>query len=180
MAAGPIEFWSNASDAFPLTDREPEDASETFKRGTPVCKDGSGNIIAWSSTQLILGIAGEDGHNLAVAATAENPSLATPEEMASATVANTSAPPKDGLVQVLYVNGQNRWSVKLKGAVTYTDALALPGTRYELEDGGNGYWQIDTVDTGSTADHAVQIMGPHPGDATRAIVMFDDAVRAIV
>lgn len=144
---------SNA--ATPATQRQPEAISLTVKLGVPMMLDGSGNLVEFTSSgaNIVFGVTNEPGHNLAVAATAQDENEGTPTNQVSAITTAVGAWPRDGFIGVYLANGQNVFSIALKATQVFTQALLIAGTYYGLtKDATTGQWYLDnTVTTGNSA-----------------------------
>lgn len=181
--ACPITPWRFDGPGFPAGDRYPEDASETFNRGVPVYLDGDGMVnevtTGFGGTETVLGISGERGHNLATQNTSElGNEHGPPDGMPLAKIPAVGSPMKDGKVQVIHADGRTTFRAALTDGQTYSAALLLPGTRYELARESNGYWSVDSTDTGTGADHVVEIVGPDPNSDEHVLFKFTRTKRA--
>jgi len=183
--ASPITLWRVDGPGLPAGDRYPEDASETFNRGVPVFLDGDGMVnevtTSFGGTETVLGVSAEAGHNLATQNTAEVGSEhGTPQGMSAAGISAVGSPMKDGKVQVLHATGNATWRAALTDGQTYSAALVQPGTLYELARESNGYWSVDSTDTGTGADHVVEIVGADPNSTEHVLFKFTSSKRAFV
>lgn len=181
--ASPIIPWRFDGPGFPAGDRYPEDASETFNRGVPVFLDGDGMVnevtTSFGGTETVLGISAEPGHNLTTQNTAETGNEhGPPIGMSSGKIPAIGSPMKDGKVQVIHANGSTVFRAALTDGQTYSAALVQPGTRYELARESNGYWSVDSTDTGTGADHVVEIVGEDPNSTEHVLFRFTSSKRA--
>lgn len=182
-AASPITVWRQDGLGFPTIEPYPEDASETFHRGVPVFLDSDGMVnevtTSFSGTETVLGISDERGSNLTTQNTAQQGNEAgTPPNQTSAVTTAMGSPPKDGKTQVIHADGKTRFRGALTDTQEFTVALVQPGTRYELARESNGYWSVDSTDTGTGDDHVVEIVGVDPNSLEHVIFIFTDARRA--
>lgn len=181
--ACPITVYRQDGPGFPAGDRYPEDASETFNRGVPVFLDSDGMVnevtSSFGGTEIVLGISAERAHNLA---TQNTPELGNehgpPEGMPSAKINAVGSPMKDGKIQVIHATDHVVFRGALTDGQTYSDALVKPGTRYELARESNGYWSVDSGDTGTGADHVVEILGGDPNSTAHVLFKFTASKRA--
>lgn len=147
----PIQIWnSDQGLGFPAMDRVVESATQTFKRGAPLTLS-SGFLIeaAFSSADIVYGIATEDAHNLATSGVAVQSSQGTPQNQASAVITAPGAWPIDGKIGIVKANATNIFSIALKATQVFTQALIVnPATIYGLtKDTASGFWYLDTTDT---------------------------------
>lgn len=182
-AACPITVVRYDGNGFPPNERYPEDASETFKAGTPVFLDTDGMVnpvtTGFGGTETVLGIAAEAGHNLTTQNTSELGSEhGSVVGMSSAKRPAVGSPMKDGKCQVIHATGQTVFRGALTDGQTATVALVQPGTRYELALESNGYWSVDSTDTGTGADHVVEIVGIDPNNSEYVYFIFTSSKRA--
>lgn len=148
----PIRLYRVLGEGFPLIKHPPEAATQTCKQGVPmVLSSGNAQECAFGGAEIVYGVSVEAGHNLAVAATAEELSVATPPNQASAKTIPLGAPIKDGTIGVYAADGRNEFSVMLKDGQVFTAAMV--GTTYGLTKDSGGYWYLDNTDT--TGDNAV-------------------------
>jgi hypothetical protein len=158
VAYEPMRLVRSTGEGFPLMKRPPEGATKTFKFGVPIMlASGLATEVTFSGADIVYGVSSEAAHNLAVAATAEELSIETPPNQASAKVIPVGAPIKDGTIGCYAANGANEFSIMLKDGQVYTAALN-GGTYGITKDGTTGFWYVDTaVTTGNSA--VVQIIG---------------------
>lgn len=155
VAYEPIRLYRSTGEGFPLMKHPPEGATKTFKLGVPlVLSSGLAQECAFGAPEIVYGVSSEAGHNLAVAATAEELSVETPPNQASAKVIPLGAPIKDGTVGCYAANGQNEFSVMLLDGQVYTNAMN-GGTYGLTKDVTSGFWYLDNTDT--TGDNAVAV-----------------------
>lgn len=174
--ACPLTVWHSQESGFPSGKRYPEDASETFNRGVPVFLDGDGMVnevtTSFSGTETVLGISAEPGHNLTTQNTAETPNEhGSAYGMTSSAIPAVGSPVKDGMCQVIHAKDVV-FRAALTDGQTGTVALVQPGTRYELAREANGYWSVDSTDTGTGNDHVVEIVGLDPNDSEYVLIRF--------
>lgn len=172
----------------PAFERVPEAATQTFKTGVPlVLSGGNAQEAAFGGAEVIYGVSAEPGHNLTVAATAEQGySEATPPNQASAKTIPVGAWTKDGRCGVYRADGNTIFSIALKAGQVFTQALIIPGTKYGLvKDGTSGFWYLDNTDT--AGDNAVaEIVGNDDSapntvaDGARVFFRFTSTLRAFV
>jgi len=134
---------------------------------------------SFGGTETVLGVSAEAGHNLTTQNTAEVGSEhGTPQGMSAAGISAVGSPMKDGKVQVLHATGNATWRAALTDGQTYSAALVQPGTLYELARESNGYWSVDSTDTGTGADHVVEIVGADPNSTEHVLFKFTRSKRA--
>lgn len=137
-----------------------EAASQTFKAGTPVELNGSGNVIAWDGTTLankILGVALVQGFNYATAGAGASPlygNIGFPGGTPTfGTVPNQSAavnllhgsPFANGLT-IVAINLQDtvfEAQVDASGGSTFNATAANVGSQFGLTVDSNGFWYVD-------------------------------------
>ncbi len=180
--AQPITIWHGMGSRSAGTfTRYPEDASETFKKGTPVFLDSDGMVnpvtTSFGGTEIVLGISAERGSNLTTQNTAQGTSIGTPANQSSGIIEPMGSPMKDGKCAVIHADGQTVFRIASSASVTVTVAMVKPGTLYELALEASGYWTVDTADTGTGADHVLQIVGIDPNDTDFALCVFDISKR---
>lgn len=183
VAYEPIRLYRTSGEGFPLMKTPPEAATQTFKVGVPiVLSSGNAQEAAFGGAEIVYGVSAEAGHNLAVAATAEELSVETPPNMPSAKVVPLGAPIKDGTLKVYAADGKNEFTIMLKDTQVYT--AAMNGTTYGLtKDGSSGFWYLDNTDT--TGDNAVaKVIGVDPSSpntaagGARVVFQFIPSLRA--
>lgn len=182
-AACPISVYRYDGAGFPPNDRYPEDASETFLKGVPVFLDSDGMVnevtSSFGGTEIVLGVSAEHAHNLATQNTGELGNEHGPVQgMSSAKIPAAGSPMKDGKCQVIHATGQTVFRAALTDGQTGSAALVQPGTRYELAREANGYWSVDSTDTGTGADHVVEIVGIDPNNDEYVLFVFTASKRA--
>ena len=153
----------------PIQMRLPEDELNTFPAGTPVTiASGYVQESAFGGSELVLGIAAEAAHNLAVDGTAEELSIGDPPNQSSGVIIPVGSPIKDGKLAVYIANSQNVFRAKLKVDQTFASSL-ISATRYELKkDGTTLSWYIDTSSSGTNDEHCVNIIGQDPSTPNTA------------
>ncbi len=162
VAYEPIKIW-NASQGlgFPASRRVPEAATQTFKQGVPltltITADGFLREASFAAADIIYGISQEAGHNLATSGVAQQESEGTPNNQPLAVTTAPGAWPKDGLIGLYEANGNNIFSISLKVAQVFTQALIVnPATLYRLiKDTASGFWYLDNTLTGGNAGVAI-------------------------
>lgn len=161
VAYEPIQIWRVDQGAgFPQMQRALESATQTFKPGVPLTLS-SGYLIeaAFSSADIVYGISAEPAHNLAVSGTAEQgTSEGTAQNQTSSRIIPAGAWMKDGKVGVYQANAKNIFSISLKAAQVFTQALIVnPATLYGLtKDSTTGFWYLDNTDT--SGNNAVAVL----------------------
>lgn len=179
----PIKLARSIGEGAPYMVGPPEGASKTFKDGVPVVlSSGLAQEAAFGGPEIVYGVSAEPAHNLAVAGTAEELSVASVPNMSSAKVIPMGAPIKDGTLRTYAANGDNRFSIMLKDGQVFTNAM-IGGTFGLFKDGTSGYWYLDNTDT--SGDNAVAVVAQvdpsSPNSATlgaRVIFFFKDTLRA--
>jgi hypothetical protein len=180
----PIRLYRVLGEGFPLVKTPPEAATQTHKEGVPVVlSSGNSQECAFGGAEIVYGVAITTGHNLAVAATAEELSVGTPPNQASAKIVPVGAPIKDGTISVYAADGRNEFSIMLKDGQVYT--AAMRGGTYGLTKDSGGYWYLDNTDT--TGDNAVAVVtgvdSSSPNTAAggaRVTFVFKSTLRAFV
>jgi hypothetical protein len=181
----------------PQVANPPEDAAETFKAGTVVALNGSGNLIAWAGANpggaaAIAGISIVAGSNLSVAATAQTLTFGSVPNQSSAVNIPVGAPPNDGHCEIYTGSPNNVFQGTFgNNGNTATPAASDVGVHYGLSiDSGSNYWYVDKNKTTVGTNTAVQVVGVYPdpnqGGAafstkTQVQFVFEDAVvQAVV
>lgn len=149
-----------SSDALPQQRRMPEEASNTFKVGTPVVL-ASGYITdsgaISSGTPALVGFSSEFAHNLASSGVApaggSGTTYGSVQNQASAVNVPIGAPMADGNCGVFIANNETIMTGKTNDA--HTLAVTDPGSTFGItKDSASGFWFIDTTIT-SPASGAV-------------------------
>lgn len=137
-----------------------EAAGQTYKTGTPVMLNGSGNLVAWDGatiTRAILGIVSLQGQNLSTAGAGASPlfgSIGFP----GGTPTYGSVPNQSAAVNLLhgsvFVDGTNivaqavtdtifAAQVDASGGSTFNATAANIGQQFGLTVDTNGFWYVD-------------------------------------
>lgn len=177
----PIRLYRVTGEGAPLVKHPPEAATQTFAQGVPlVLSSGNAQEAAFGGAEIVYGVSVEAGHNLAVAGTAEELSVATPPNQASAKTIPLGAPIKDGTIGVYAADGRNEFSIMLKDTQVYT--AGMRGNTYGLTK-DTTYWYLDNTDT--TGDNAVAtVTGVDPSSpntatgGARVTFIFKASLRA--
>lgn len=161
----PIKIWNTIQGlGFPAMLRRPQGATQTFQLGVPLTLS-SGYLIeaTFSAADIVYGFSTEPGANLAAAGVAQQSSEGTPPNQPSAVITASGAWPKDGLVGLLEANANNVFSISLKAAQVFTQALITnPATLYGLtKDSTTGFWYLDNTDT-SGNNAVAHLLGVDP------------------
>jgi hypothetical protein len=158
-----------------------EAAGQTFKGGTPVELNGSGNTIPWDGTTIlnkILGITSLPGINLGTAGKGASPlfgSLGFPGgQGAVADVINQpaafsiyhGAPFVDGTTTVALATQDTIFEVQIDATTgsTYAATTALIGTQIGLTIDSNGYWYADLASVTPGTNTVATIVSLNPLD----------------
>lgn len=154
---------------FPPAEHFPEDDAETFLRGVPVMLNGDGHLIEvpdeLGSSELILGFSAESAHNLATAGTPETGNEhGSPQNQPNAVTTAIGSPVKTGLCGVYRASADVHYRVPLADGQAFTQTLVENATRYKIDKAGNGYWCVDSTDTGTDAKHVWLIRGVDPNN----------------
>lgn len=183
MAYGPI-LWSHTinGSGLPNTKQFPEAVTQTFKLGAPLTL-ASGVLTAQADpiVATVAGVAAEEGKNLTTAGTTE-PAISqqTVINMPLAKVTPVGARVLEGYSIIYLADGENVFSASLVTGVAWNVNL-VGATRYALTlDGTSGRFYIDTADTGTDADHCVNILGldeSKTGTTVWVYFKFDSAAR---
>lgn len=178
MAYGPIVAVRTLSGVgFPAMQRTPEAVTQTFKQGVPLVLN-AGNLqeCAFGGAEIVYGVSAEPGHNLTVAATAEDGySEGTPPNQSGKQIP-VGAWTKDGKIGNYLANGQNVFMISLKSGQTFAQSYVLSSTYYGLTKDASGFWYLDLTDT--AGDNAVaQLVGGVSDDTTKALFIFKAALR---
>jgi hypothetical protein len=182
-AAQPIVPIRYNGMGFPPVEHLLEDDAETFLRGAPVTINGDGHAIEvpdeFGGSELIYGFAAENAHNLAAAGTAElGNEHGSPQNQSSAKTTAIGSPLKTGYVAVHRATAETHWRIALVDGQTFTQTLVEAATRYHLDKAANGYWCVDSTDTGTDAKHAVHIRGVDPNNSAFVICKLASAAIA--
>jgi hypothetical protein len=179
MASMEIYPAKTVSGNSPKTRSVIEDAGETFLKGTPVQIDGtSGGIKEWAGTvgtDLIAGIAAQDGSNLAttgagapgafepITGNGGAPTFGEVPYQSDAVKLARGGPIVDGRC-AFYAAAEDTVFVGQVGPAQ-TSALADVGKSYGLTKDSDGHWYVDRTKTGANA--VVKIVGLHPNDGAK-------------
>lgn len=181
-AAQPIVPIRYNGMGFPPVEHFLEDDAETFLRGVPVMLDGDGHLIEvpdeLGSSELILGFSAEAAHNLTTAGTAETGNeFGAPQNQADARMTAIGSPIKTGYCAVNRASADVHYRVALLDGQTFTQTLVDNAVRYKIDKAANGYWCVDSTDTGTAAKHAFLIRSVDPNNS--AFVICKLAAAAI-
>ena len=177
----PFRLARTSGEGSPRMIREAEAATQTFKTGVPlVLSSGTVQEAAFAGAEIVYGVSTEDGHNLTTANTAEELSIGTPPNMASAKIIPVGAPIKDGKCGVYAADGRNMFSGMLKDGQVFTQAMV--GATYGItKDATSGFWYVDNTDT--TGDNeVVRIVGvdsSSPNTAAGGARVFFEFIAAL-
>jgi hypothetical protein len=182
----PIIVVSTVSGNQEAIQNYPEAASQTFKGGSVVELNGSGNVIAWDGTTtggsagpgIILGVALVGGFNYATAGAGASPlygSIGFPGGTPTfGTVPNQ--PSAVNLVHgALFATGLTIVAQSVNDTIfeAQTDAssgavfnptVALVGTALGMTVDGNGFWYVDLAKSTFGTNTVVEIMSLNPQD----------------
>jgi hypothetical protein len=156
----PIEVVSTTSGNQDAIQNYLEAASQTFKAGTPVELNGSGNVIPWDGTtiaDIILGVALVQAFNYATAGAGASPifgsigfpggtpTFGTVQNQPSAVNLLHGSPFANGLTIVAIANQDTIFEAQTDASSggTYNPTTALIGTQLGLTADANGYWYVD-------------------------------------
>lgn len=183
----------NTTNTTPNTAADLEAASQTFKFGSPVQRNGSGYIQVWDGTTItagIIGISESFGLNLATAGAGFPTAPFAPVSGAIAIQTYGSVPNEPSAVntalgtpvaegRTLYTEAidENYFLGMLDnsaGAVPsdYTPTQATIGAKYGLTQDSNGNWYVDLGKTGASAVLQVLQVYPQDGFIVNARVIF--------
>lgn len=174
-----------AGSGFPHMRRMPEDAGETFKMGVPLALEGGFLREAdFTGDTIIVGFSTEPGHNLAADGVAEQgTSEGTAPNQASSKIIPVGAWMKDGNCGVYIADDSTIFSIALKAASVFTQALLIAGTFYGIaKDATSGFWYLDDADT-SGNNAILELLGMDPSspntaaDGARVLVKVKPAAR---
>jgi hypothetical protein len=160
-----------------------EAATQTFKVGTPVAVDGSGNIAAWgganpSGLPVWAGFSTQFGQNLSVAGTASPLTYGSVAYQTSAVNIPPGAPLAFGQALFYSLTGNQtifRILFGTTGANT-TPAATDVGVYYGLtKDAGTGFWYCDKAKATQGTSTALQVVAIDPWDPTHSVWVIADA-----
>ncbi len=161
--AVPIKVFKviGAGDAQPSMRRLPEEASMTFKIGTPVKENTSGCIINWAANannaaNNIAGIAAEPASNLTTNATAKTLTYGSVQSQANASLIPIGAPPNDGTIGLYLAIGTTIFVAKCNDA--HNIAITDVGRQAGLTLDSNGYHFLETEANNATANGACALI----------------------
>lgn len=194
----PITQVQNKANTTPFTSAQPEAAGQTFKFGSPVQLNTSGNVQAWDGTTVsagILGVAESFGLNLGSAgAGAPVPPFGgitgtgaiqtygfVPGQPSAVNIA-LGTPISDGRTLYVEPNQDNIFNALFDNsggtvAADWTPVQSDIGKSYGLTVDANGFWYVDKNKTGGSA--VVQIIGLPDGSYLNAPVDFVFLTSAI-
>ena len=161
--AVPLKVYKvvGAGDAQPRIMRKLEEASQTFKMGTPLKSNSSGYMIAWAanannSSGNIAGVATEPGSNLASNGTPKTLTYGSVPMQANASIVPVGAPPNDGTVGILVAESSTIFVGKCNDAhnIAVTDVGRQGGLTYDT----NGFPIVETEANNATANGACLII----------------------
>jgi hypothetical protein len=177
----PIEVVSTTSGNQESIQGFQEAASQTFKPGTPVELNSSGNVIAWDGTTLtdiILGVSLLQGYNYATAGAGASPdfgSIGFPGGTPTfGTVPNQSAavnllhgsPFATGLSVVALANQDTIFEAMTDASTgsTFAPTIANIGKQYGLTADSNGFWYVDLGKSTAGTNTVLTIESINPAD----------------
>ena len=183
VAYEPIRLARSVGEGAPRKVSTPEGATKTHKEGVPmVLSSGNAQEAAFGGAEIVYGVSIAPGQNLAVAGTAEELSVGTPPNMASAKIIPVGAPIKDGQAHMYAADGRNTFYIMLKDGQVFTNTM-VGGTYGLVKDVTSGYWYLDNTDT--SGDNAVAVVrGVDPSSpntaalGARVLFQFVAALRA--
>lgn len=178
----PIKLYRSTGEGAPKVVHPPEGATKTFKTGVPiVLASGLAQEAAFAGAEIVYGVANEPAHNLAVAGTAQELSVATPPNQPSAKTIPLGAPIVNGTLEVYAANSLNEFTIMLLAGQVFTNAM-VGGTYGLTKDGTSGFWYLDNTDT--SGDNAVaDVRGVDPSspntaaDGARVVFVFNPLLR---
>ena len=146
---------------FPTVDREKENSGETFNKGVPLTFGSDGMLTEVSDplTETVAGISVDVGANLSTDGVPKTLNIGSPQGQSSAVIIPPGAPLNDGRTGFYHADGKTVFRAALLDGQTFTDTLIDPTNKYELSRTANGYWAVDSTDTGSNPDNLCQIVG---------------------
>lgn len=173
----PIEVVSTISGNSPRGARIAEAATQTFKLGTPVELDGSGNVAAWDGTTITLGIAGittEPGANLTTAGTALTVTFGSVPFQSSAVNIPRGAPFNDGKNGFFVGDDDTVYRATFgNNGNAATPAKTDVGIAYGMtKDATSGFWYVDKNKTGGNAVLRITEQDPRDGTVSAGTVRF--------
>lgn len=192
-----IQIKTQGANTGPVDANPPEAATQTFKAGTVVALDGSGNLIAWAGVNpagvaVLAGISQVAGASLTVAGTAKTLTSGSVPNQSSAVNIPEGAPPNDGHSLIYTGSDVNVFAGTFgNGGSTATPAASDVGVHYGLTlDSGSNYWYVDKNKSVVGTSTAVQVVGVYPDPnqggaafSTKTLVLFifePAVVQAIV
>lgn len=159
----PIQVWKvlGGNGAQPEIRRLKEDATETFKEGTPVVvQDSDGMLIespTLSSALTIAGFSIEPGANLTTEAVPKTLTYGSVPNQANAKLIPGGAPPNDGKCGVLIANDRTLFIGTVRAADT--PAQSDIGNIYGMtKNGTSSYWEVDKSITAANSGAIVEIV----------------------
>ena len=166
IAPIPIVIWKvlQANAQLPHTQRLPEKAALTVKRGTPVVLSGGYLIergaISSVATAIVAGITDEFAHNLAADGTAplggSGLTYGSVQNQPAAVNIPMGAPMADGNLGTTIATDENTFRAKTDSAhtVVATDLGSIVGL---TKDAASGLWFVDTTITTAATGSLVEI-----------------------
>lgn len=180
----PIKFWDRQGNpGTPYVEAPFEDDAETFLAGVPCFMDTDGYIRevpdGFGGSEVIYGISAEAAHNLTEQGTAEiGNEHGSPPGQSNAKVTALGSPTKDGRIRLYRDLANTRFVAELASGQEFSQTLIDGTTRYELDKVADGYWVVDSTDTGTSAKHAVHIVEEVENNASLVIIKFASAAVA--
>jgi hypothetical protein len=163
----------------------PEAATQTFKSGTPVALNSSGDVIAWAGTVYattvgaIIGIAKNFGKNLTVAGTPQQITQGSVPYQSSAQNIQRPYFDPDGATLLETADPDTIFQGQVGPSQSVTQANV--GVQYGLTIDSDGHWYVDTTKSTAGTNTAVIIVKLDPDDqsATPRGVYFRFVVGAV-
>lgn len=159
-----------------------EAATQTFKVGTPVAVDGSGNIAAWGGADpagaaVWAGFSVQVGQNLATAGTALPVTFGSVPNQTSAVNIPVGAPLAFGYAQFYALTGNQTIFRILLGSngSNVVAAATNVGVKYGLtKDATSGFWYCDTNKSTVGTNTALQVVALDPWVPTTTVWVVAD------
>ena len=182
MASNPIKAVGSVSGNQPRVASQPEAATQTFLRGTPVQLNATapGGVEAWDGVTIGNGIAGisvNDASNLVTQGTPKTLTFGSVINEPSAVNIPRGAPLNDGNMLVEVAAPDSVFSAQVGPA--QLAATAVVGHNYGLTIDTDNHWFVDlTIDNQPTS--VVQLVGIDANDVRGVRFVFIDEVAQIV
>ena len=170
ITAQPInQVKTVGSNTGPVVANPQEAATQTFKPGTVVALDGSGNLIAWAGVDpagvaVLCGISIVGGSSIVTPGTPVVQHYGAVPNQSSAVNIAIGAPPNDAHCEIYTGSVTNVFRATFgNNGSTATPALSDIGKHYGLTiDSGSNYWYVDKNKATVGTNTAVQITGVYP------------------